>query len=109
MTTAPQQAEPEESHDEIEHCLQAAAAAAPLWAQWTPKQRADALSAVADALDAEGPTLIVEAMRESGLGEARLTGELRRTSVQLRMFADELRDGSYLRIALDRQDRKSVV
>lgn len=109
MITAPQQAEPEEPHDEIEHCLQAASAAAPLWAQWTPKQRAAALSAVADALDAEGPTLIVEAMRESGLGEARLTGELRRTSVQLRMFADELRDGSYLRVALDRQDPDFVL
>lgn len=109
MTTTFQQTEPEESQEEIECCLAAATAAATTWGQWSPQPRADALSAIADALDAAGETLIAEAVRETGLPEGRLTGELKRTSVQLRMFADELRDGSYLRIALDRQDPDFVL
>ena len=109
MTTTAQQTEPEETHDEIERRLNAATAATADWGQQPPKQRAEALSAIADALDAESATLIAEAMRESGLPEGRLTGELKRTSVQLRMFADELRDGSYLRIALDRHDPDFVL
>ncbi|QUH02082.1 aldehyde dehydrogenase (NADP(+)) [Saccharopolyspora erythraea] len=104
-----EQAEPEESQEEVERCLTAAATAAALWGQWSPRQRADALSAIADSLDAEGASLIAEAMRETGLAEGRLTGELKRTTVQLRMFADVLRDGSYLRVVLDRQDPDFVL
>lgn len=109
MTNTFEQAEPEESQDEVERCLTAAATAAAVWGQWSPRRRADALSAVADSLDAEGASLIAEAMRETGLAEGRLTGELKRTTVQLRMFADVLRDGSYLRVVLDRQDTDFVL
>ncbi|MHA6804576.1 aldehyde dehydrogenase (NADP(+)) [Salinifilum ghardaiensis] len=103
MTTI-DQTEPEETQEQLDRCLDAAAAAGAVWGKQTPHQRAYALSAVADALDAEAATLVPEAVRETGLGEGRLTGELKRTTVQLRMFADVLRDGSYLRIVIDRHD-----
>lgn len=109
MNTTPQLTEPEETPEELESLLAAATTAAADWGRRSPHDRADALSAIADALDAEGQSLIIEAMRETGLAEGRLTGELKRTTVQLRMFAEELRDGSYLRIALDRQDPDFVL
>ena len=41
---------------------------------------------------------------ETGLFEARLTGELKRTAVQLRLFADVVVDGSYLDVRIDEAD-----
>ncbi|MTD53106.1 aldehyde dehydrogenase (NADP(+)) [Amycolatopsis pithecellobii] len=89
---------------EVDRRLDAAGAAAPEWGRWAPRSRAEALDAVADALDAGATDLVAAAMTETGLPEARLTGEVKRTTVQLRMFAGVLRDGSYLRIVIDRSD-----
>ncbi|MDI2027653.1 aldehyde dehydrogenase (NADP(+)) [Saccharopolyspora sp. TS4A08] len=102
MSTTPNPTEAEETQEQLDRVLSAAADCT--WSQTSPHTRADALAAVADALDARSDALVREALRETGLPEARLTGELTRTTVQLRMFAEELRDGSYLRIALDRAD-----
>jgi NADP-dependent aldehyde dehydrogenase len=43
-------------------------------------------------------------MRETGLTEARLSGEVTRTAVQLRLFADTLVDGGYLDARIDPAD-----
>jgi acyl-CoA reductase-like NAD-dependent aldehyde dehydrogenase len=66
--------------------------------------RADALLAVADALAADADTLVPVGMRETGLAEARLRGELNRTVVQLRLFADTVRAGDYLDVRIDEAD-----
>ncbi len=81
------------SPDELSLRVQAAAAAADAWADSGPAQRATALRTVADALDGRGPELVELADRETGLGGPRLTGELARTTFQLRMFADALENG----------------
>ena len=94
----------EETEDQLHRCLQAAADAAAGWAGLAPGERADALVAVADALDAETSALVDQAAAETGLSEGRLTSEVKRTTVQLRMFAEVLRDGSYLRIVIDQKD-----
>ncbi|MEU6131687.1 aldehyde dehydrogenase (NADP(+)) [Saccharopolyspora sp. NPDC047091] len=94
---------------DLDRTLAAAAAAAPEWARRTPAERADALTAVADALDAASPALVPIAIAETGLAEGRLTGEVTRTTVQLRMFADLLRDGSYLRVQVDEPDPDFVL
>ena len=57
--------------------------------------RAEALEAVADALDARAGELAAIADTETALGGERLTGEVARTSGQLRLFAAALRDGGY--------------
>ncbi len=44
------------------------------------------------------------AIRETHLGEARLRGELRRTTFQLRLFADVVSDGAYLDVRIDHAD-----
>ncbi|MBF4550216.1 MULTISPECIES: aldehyde dehydrogenase family protein [unclassified Pseudoclavibacter] len=100
---------PHTSDAELEQILAAAAVAAPLWAATPPTERATALIAIADALDAAAGELIPIGMRETGLAQARLTGELKRTTVQLRLFADVIRDGSYLDVRLDEADPDFVL
>lgn len=93
----------------IDRVAAAAAAAARPFARTSPRERAAALVAVANALDAAGGELIPIAMRETGLTEARLTGELRRTSWQLRLFADTIVDGGYLDARIDDADPEYVI
>jgi len=82
---------------EVDAIVAAAVAAAPAWgAGATPARRAAALEAVADALDERAGELAVIADTETALGGERLTGEVARTTTQLRMFAGVLRDGRYL-------------
>ncbi|UNK71447.1 aldehyde dehydrogenase (NADP(+)) [Microbacterium sp. H1-D42] len=93
----------------IDQIAAAAAAAARPFARTSPRERGAALVAVADALDAAAPELIEIAMRETGLAQARLTGELRRTSWQLRLFADTIVDGAYLDVRIDEADPEYVI
>ncbi|MQA11939.1 MAG: aldehyde dehydrogenase family protein [Pseudonocardiaceae bacterium] len=74
----------------LEDVLAAADRAARPWGQRPPADRAAALTRVADALDAAAETLIPLAQKESHLPDARLRGELVRTTFQLRLFAERL-------------------
>ncbi|WP_087017235.1 aldehyde dehydrogenase (NADP(+)) [Thaumasiovibrio subtropicus] len=56
-------------------------------------QRAQFLNAIGKAIMALGDTLILRAMAETGLPQARLEGERGRTVGQLAMFADSLQRG----------------
>jgi NADP-dependent aldehyde dehydrogenase len=81
---------------EVDAIVASALAAAPAWGAGTAVvQRARALEAVADALDDRAGELAAIADTETALGGERLTGEVARTTTQLRMFADVLRDGSF--------------
>ena len=80
---------------EVDAAVAAAAAARPAWAGLGDEGRARALAAVADALDARAGELVPLADEETALGETRLTGEVARTTGQLRLFAGVLRDGGY--------------
>jgi NADP-dependent aldehyde dehydrogenase len=89
---------------ELEAILAAAAAAAGPLAALAPAERARLLRAVADALDAAADELVPLAMEESHLLEARLRGELVRTTFQLRLFGEVLEEGSYLEATIDPAD-----
>src|SRR5215467_5424252 len=78
---------------EVDAAVAAAVAAGPAWAAFP--RRAEALEAVADALDARVGELAAIADTETALGGERLTGEVARTTGQLRLFAAVLRDGGY--------------
>src|SRR5579859_6540381 len=81
---------------EVDAIVAAALATAPAWGAGTARAlRAAALEAVADALDDRAGELAVIADTETALGGERLTGEVARTTTQLRMFASVLRNGSY--------------
>ncbi|WP_427870948.1 aldehyde dehydrogenase (NADP(+)) [Leucobacter luti] len=89
---------------ELESVVARAAAAAPAFAATSPEERARAIVAVADALEDAKAHLVEIGMRETGLTEARLSGEVTRTAVQLRLFADTLVDGGYLDARIDYAD-----
>ncbi len=85
---------PETSDAEVDAIVATAVAAGTAWA--ASARRAEALEAVADALDARAAALAALADAETALGMERLTGEVGRTTGQLRMFAGVVRDGGYL-------------
>jgi NADP-dependent aldehyde dehydrogenase len=92
---------------ELEQALVAATAAAPALGAAEPAVRAGWIRAVADALDAAADELVPIAMRESSLPEARLRGEVARSTGQLRMFADVLDEGSLLEVIIDTADAQA--
>ncbi|MFD6971833.1 aldehyde dehydrogenase (NADP(+)) [Streptomyces sp. NPDC059949] len=66
--------------------------------------RAAFLRAAATLLDEAAAHVIEAADAETALGPGRLTGELARTTGQLRAFADAVDEGAYLDVRIDRAD-----
>lgn len=66
--------------------------------------RASWLRAVAARLDGAAGDLVGIATEETGLTTVRLTGELARTTAQLRLFAAAIIEGSYLEVTIDHPD-----
>ncbi|NNC22786.1 aldehyde dehydrogenase (NADP(+)) [Salinisphaera sp. USBA-960] len=91
----------EATSDEINAAAKAAEAAFPAFAATTPSERAVFLETAADEIEARRDAAVPEAMRETALPEARLTGEVSRTTNQLRLFATVLRRGDYLGARID--------
>ncbi len=94
---------------DLEAIAARAAEVAPLWAATPPRERARAIVAAADALVAAQAELVATAMDETGLSEARLSGELKRTAVQLKLFAEVVVDGTYLDVRIDDADPDFVL
>lgn len=85
----------------LDTVLDAASAARRPLARLRPADRARLLRAAADALDSASEELIPLAQEESHLPEARLRGELVRTTFQLRLFGEVLDEGAYLHATID--------
>lgn len=64
-------------------------------------RRADLLDAIADEVEANRDQLVETADGETGLGMARLHGELSRSIFQFRLFGEAVREGSYLEASID--------
>jgi len=71
-------------------------------------ERARFLETIAANIEGLGDELIVRAMQETGLPRPRLEGERGRTTGQLRMFAQLVREGNFLEPRIDPEiaDRK---
>ena len=95
MTTSPA---------DLDAIVRAAASAAPIWRLSSASDRAGWLRAAADVLDANVTELVAIADDETRLGAPRLTGEVARTSGQLRLFATVVEEGSYLELTIDDAD-----
>ncbi|MDR7183501.1 NADP-dependent aldehyde dehydrogenase [Microbacterium trichothecenolyticum] len=95
---------PATTPEDVSAIVRRAAEAGTAWRRSTIVERVRALGAVADALDAHADELIAEAQRETHLPEPRLRGEVRRTSFQLRLFAEVLEEGTWLDARIDRAD-----
>ncbi|MCM6774595.1 aldehyde dehydrogenase (NADP(+)) [Nocardia sp. CDC159] len=92
-----------ETTDRSVDAVVAAAAAAP-WAELDLADRARVLRGIADRLDGHRAELVAQAAAETALSEQRLTGELRRTSFQLRLFARIVLDRDFLDVRIDPPD-----
>lgn len=88
--------------DEFRQTLERAEQAARPYAALSPEQRAKFLQAAARAVRQAEGALVSAAMRETGLAEARLTGEVERTARQLEFFAQTVLEGSWVDARIDR-------
>ncbi|MGV9692865.1 aldehyde dehydrogenase (NADP(+)) [Streptomyces sp. NPDC003444] len=70
--------------------------------------RAALLRTAADLLDGAREHVVEAADAETALGPVRLTGELARTTAQLRSFADVVEEGSFLDVRIDLPDPGAV-
>ncbi|MFV0433282.1 MAG: aldehyde dehydrogenase (NADP(+)) [Leucobacter sp.] len=89
---------------ELEQILAAAERASGELRRSERSTRAAYLTAIADALDAAADTLVPIGQRETNLPEARMRGELKRTTFQLRIFAETIVEGRYLDARIDHAD-----
>lgn len=96
--------------NDVQAAAAAAAEAFPVYRATTAEARARFLDDIAARLEAAGEGLIARAVAESGLPQPRITGELGRTTGQLRLFAEVLREGSWngARIDTAQPDRTPV-
>ncbi len=86
---------------EIDHAVALAETAFLPYRQKTGAERAAFLEAIAENIVGLGEALIQTAMLETALPEARLTGERGRTTGQIRLFADFIRDDAWVRNIVD--------
>ncbi|MDB6182457.1 aldehyde dehydrogenase (NADP(+)) [Paracoccus fistulariae] len=82
--------------DLVNRAADAAEQAFEIYAHTTREERAAFLEAIADEIDARGDQVTEIGTQETALPEGRLQGERGRTTGQLRLFAQHIRDGAYL-------------
>ncbi|RAW02285.1 aldehyde dehydrogenase (NADP(+)) [Pseudochryseolinea flava] len=85
----------------IDQVLQNAAQAFEIYKRVDAKVRSKILRTIADEIDATADALVVTATQESNLQEARIKGEIGRTTGQLRSFANLLDDGQWVQATID--------
>lgn len=111
--TNPQTSEPlptafcQATEEEIDRALNLAADAFLTLRDASPERISAFLEAIARELESLGDVLIEQTVLETGLRRERLVSERTRTTNQLQLFAELVRDGSYLdaRIDLELPDR----
>lgn len=79
----------------VAHACDLAAEAFAVYRTTTAPERARFLEAIADRITAGTDEIVARAVQESGLPEGRISGEVVRTTGQLRLFAAVLREGSW--------------
>lgn len=92
--------------NEIDEAMRAAEEALDDLRSRPDEDRAELLDRIADEIDAIGDQLVDRVYREAALGEGRVNGERERTTGQLRMFADVVRDGSWKEARIDRPNEE---
>jgi 2,5-dioxopentanoate dehydrogenase len=89
------------SEQDVNEALSKAELAFHDFRQKSADDRATFLDKIAARIEALGDVLVATASLETGLPEARIIGERGRTTGQLRMFANYVREGSYVDAAID--------
>ncbi|MDX1636718.1 MAG: aldehyde dehydrogenase (NADP(+)) [Balneolaceae bacterium] len=94
----------EATGEEVSRAVEKAEQAFRRYRHKSGNERAAFLEATADQIMNLGDELIARCSRETGLGEGRLTGERSRTVNQLRLFAEVVREGSWVDARIDTSD-----
>lgn len=96
--------------EEVNLAMEAAEQAFHQYRQLPAERRAEFLEAIAEEIVALGDELIERAHLETALPKDRLTGERGRTVNQLKLFAEVVREGSWVeaRIDMAQPDRKPL-
>lgn len=87
--------------DEVNKAGEKAAAAFEVYSRLSGKKKAEFLEAIAEEIVNIGDELIQLCTAETGLPAARITSERGRTVGQLRLFADVLREGSWVNARIE--------
>lgn len=90
--------------DEVNTAVDKAFSAFDKYRRFDAEARASFLEAIASEIMATGDSLIERCSLETGLPQARLTGERLRTVNQLKLFAAYIREGSYVDARIDKAD-----
>lgn len=93
-----------ETTESIAAIVESVAKTSEVWAHTPYAERARVIRAIADGIDADSERLIRLAQEETNLPEGRLVGEVKRTTFQLRLFAEVLDSGEFLDARIDRPD-----
>ncbi|HEX5194033.1 MAG TPA: aldehyde dehydrogenase (NADP(+)) [Solirubrobacteraceae bacterium] len=96
------------SEHDVATAVAAAARIAGRWAHTPGEQRAAVLRRIADLLDETTDQLVDVADAETALGRPRLSGEVARTTGQLRMFADLVTRGAELDAIISEADASAA-
>jgi len=95
---------PQHGAADVHRCVLAAREAFGQYRRTTPDRRAAFLESVADEIEARRAAIAAIATRETGLPAGRIDGETTRTTNQLRLFAQTLREGTWLGVRIDPAD-----
>lgn len=94
----------EDTKSQVDAYIGKAAAVAPTIAHQTPKERANLLRTIASEIEVARESLIESACAETALPEARIGGEITRTTMQFELFARLVETGKHLAVAIDKAD-----
>lgn len=95
---------PEHTNSDVELFISKAAAVKQGIALQSPLERAALLRTIASEIEAVRSHLIETACAETALPEARISGEITRTTVQFELFARFVESGKHLAVVIDKND-----
>lgn len=92
---------PKHSAADVDQAATAAAQVFDEYSSLSASGRAEFLETIATELEARREAIVARGMLETALPDMRLNGELGRTTGQLRLFAETLKEGSWVRATID--------
>jgi NADP-dependent aldehyde dehydrogenase len=90
--------------EDVDRAVKAAQEAFTSYSRTSDKERAEFLEEIAIQIEARQSEIVARGSLETALPEMRLNGETGRTCGQLRMFAQILKEGSWVRAVIDTAD-----
>ena len=94
----------ENSEAEVRALITKAQEQAHTLAALSPLKSAALLRLIAEEIESQRTQLITSACAETALPEGRIGGEITRTTVQFKLFADLVETGRHLRVVIDKAD-----